>query len=102
MEPAASLRVDPRSHRAFARDGRGAWRELALTQKEFAVLSLLLRHPGSVLSRAQILHAVWGAAAFDVGPEAVDKRVGALRRKLGAQGSLIKTAHGRGYGLDAR
>jgi two-component system, OmpR family, copper resistance phosphate regulon response regulator CusR len=67
-----------------------------LTQREFTLLELLLRHPGQVLSREQILSHVWGYD-FDPGSNVVDVYVRALRRKLGAD--KITTVRGMGYAL---
>ncbi|SFQ32036.1 DNA-binding response regulator, OmpR family, contains REC and winged-helix (wHTH) domain [Amycolatopsis arida] len=67
-----------------------------LTAREFALLELFLRHPGQVLSRAQILSHVWGYD-FDPGSNVVDVYVRTLRRKLGAD--RIETVRGMGYRL---
>lgn len=67
-----------------------------LTAREFALLEVFLRHPGQVLSRAQLLGLVWGMD-FDPGPNVVDVLVRALRRKVGTQ--RIETVRGMGYRL---
>lgn len=70
--------------------------------KEFDLLVYFLRHPGTVLTRARILHAVWGHDY--VGERTVDVHVRRVRAKLEAVGmpDIIRTTHGVGYALDAR
>jgi two-component system copper resistance phosphate regulon response regulator CusR len=78
----------------------GQW--IALTTKEFALLSLLARHPGEVLSRAEIADQVWDMN-FDSDTNVVDVAIGRLRRKVDdpfAQ-KLIRSYRGRGYALEA-
>ena len=67
-----------------------------LTTREFALAELLFRHAGQVLSREQILSAVWGFD-HDPGSNVVDVYVGYLRRKLGSD--AIETVRGVGYRL---
>jgi DNA-binding response OmpR family regulator len=71
-------------------------RQVELTAREFALAEVLLRHPGQVLSREQLLDQVWGLS-FDPGSNIVDVYVRNLRRKLGA--SRIETVRGMGYRL---
>ena len=85
------LRLDPAAKRAW-RNGA----ELQLTPKEFALLELFLRHPGQVLTRSQIIEAVWDFA-YDGGSNVVDQYVKYLRRKIGWQD--IETVRGMGYRL---
>ncbi|MDS0136552.1 MULTISPECIES: response regulator transcription factor [unclassified Amycolatopsis] len=86
-------RVDLTSRRAWAGDA-----EVFLTSTEFDLLMHLLRHPGQVLSRDQLLSAVWGYAAA-AGTRTVDVHVAQLRAKLGAS-SPIRTVRGIGYAAD--
>jgi len=89
------LRLDPSSKRAW----RGNT-EVHLSPKEFSLLELFLRHPGSVLTRSQIIDAVWDFA-YDGGSNVVDQYVNYLRRKVdrpfGRQD--IETVRGMGYRL---
>jgi DNA-binding response OmpR family regulator len=73
-----------------------------LPSREFALLEYLMRHPGQVLTRQQLLDAVWGFD-FDTGSNVVDVYVGYLRRKLDIPGepSLIETVRGAGYRVRA-
>jgi len=75
-------------------------RAVDLSAREFALLSYFLRHAGQVLTRQQILDAVWGAEP-DVYSNVVDLYVHYLRRKLGELGraSLLHTVRGVGYTL---
>lgn len=81
--------------------GRRAWRAdrvIELSNREFALLEYLLRHPSQVLSRTQILFAVWEYDA-DPASNVVDVYVRYLRRKLG-EPSPITTVRGSGYRYD--
>lgn len=69
-------------------------REVDLSAREFALAEQFLRHPGSVLSREQLLSRVWGLD-FDPGSNVVDVYVRYLRGKLGAK--RIVTVRGAGY-----
>jgi two-component system OmpR family response regulator len=73
-----------------------ARRELRLSPKEFALLEFFLRHPGRVLTRSQIIEAVWDFA-YDGGSNVVDQYVNYLRRKIGRDD--IETVRGMGYRL---
>ena len=73
-----------------------------LSAREFALLGYFMRHPGQVLTRRQILDAVWGAEP-DVYSNVVDLYVHYLRRKLGdlSRDELLRTVRGVGYVLRA-
>ena len=85
------LTVDPGSHTVLVGD-----REVALTQKEFEVLCLLLKNKGQVLSRERLIEDVWGYA-FTGESRTVDVHVRTLRQKLGEAGACIETDRGYGY-----
>jgi DNA-binding response OmpR family regulator len=74
--------------------------ELALTATEFELLAHLMRRPGRVFSREQLLSAVWGYAAV-AGTRTVDVHIAQLRAKLGAA-SPIRTVRGVGYAAENR
>ena len=90
------LNVDLRSRRVK----RGE-KQVDLSSREFALLEYFMRHPGQVLSRQQILSAVWDYA-FDPGSNVVDVYVRYLRSKLDRRGepSVIQTVRGAGYRFD--
>ncbi|APG03805.1 DNA-binding response regulator [Luteibacter rhizovicinus DSM 16549] len=76
---------------------------IALTRKEFAVLSLLVRHPGRVVSQQQILREVWGATHTQ-DTHYLRIVMGKLRLKLGDDPSTprwLKTEPGVGYRFPA-
>jgi DNA-binding response OmpR family regulator len=75
-------------------------RAVKLTAREFELLAYLMRHPDQVLSRAQILNAVWGYD-YDPGTNVLDVYIGYLRRKLdAAEGNTpIETVRSAGYRL---
>jgi two-component system OmpR family response regulator len=75
-------------------------REVALTATEFDLLAHLVRHPGQVFSREQLLSEVWGYTAA-AGTRTVDVHVAQLRAKL-AGASPIRTVRGVGYAADDR
>jgi two-component system, OmpR family, copper resistance phosphate regulon response regulator CusR len=83
--------LDLRTRRALV-----AGTTVDLSAREFALLEALLRHPGQVLTRQQLLSHVWGYD-FDPGSNVVDVYVRYLRRKLGAH--TIETVRGVGYRL---
>jgi DNA-binding response OmpR family regulator len=72
---------------------------VALTATEFDLLAYLMRHPGRVYSREQLLSEVWGYAAV-VGTRTVDVHVAQVRGKLGDR-SPIRTVRGVGYSAEA-
>ena len=92
---AGDLSLDPARHRAARGDT-----VLTLTPREYGVLEFLLRNKGTVLSKAQILAAVWDAH-YDGDDNIVEVYIGYLRRKIdtpfGRQ--AIETMRGMGYRL---
>jgi two-component system response regulator RegX3 len=90
------VQVDLAGHRIVA-DGR----DVAVKPKVFELLSFLLRHPGQVMSRDQLLEHVWG---YDYGGETrtVDVHVHWLRAAIEADPAnplLVQTIRGVGYVL---
>jgi two-component system, OmpR family, response regulator MprA len=91
----ADLTLDP-----LSREVRRGARLIALSPKEFDLLSLLLHHPRQVLLRSQILDAVWGDD-FAGNANVLEVYIGYLRTKTeaGAAPRLIHTVRGVGYVL---
>jgi DNA-binding response OmpR family regulator len=89
----AGLLLDLGARRA-SRDGR----TIELSAREFSLLAYLMRNAGQVLSRVQILAAVW-EYDFDPQSNVVDVYVRYLRNKVDQPGeaSLIETVRGAGY-----
>ena len=92
-----ALTLDPLRHEVFYGD-----EAIDLTQKEFAILELMLRNQGIVLSRETFLESVWG---YDYMGETniVDVYIRFLRTKIDERFgvSLIRTVRGVGYVLRA-
>jgi two-component system OmpR family response regulator len=93
----ADLEFDPATHRVVA-----GGVELALSGKERTVLEMLLRRPGQVLTRTQILELGWDFAA-EPSSNIVDQYIGSIRRKIAALTSsvVVETVRGTGYRLVA-
>ena len=72
--------------------------ELNLTATEFDLLAYLMRRPGRVFSREQLLSEVWGYSAV-AGTRTVDVHIAQLRAKLGGA-SPIRTVRGVGYAAE--
>jgi two-component system, OmpR family, response regulator len=89
------LRLDPAAHRAW----RGK-AELDLSAKEFALLELLMRRPGRVLTRGQILEGAWDMS-YERRSNVVDVYIRYLREKIDRPfgGASIETVRGVGYRL---
>jgi two-component system, OmpR family, response regulator len=89
------LALDLRTREALRGD-----RRVELTSKEFGLLEALMRHPGQVLTRSQLMQQVWG---FDspVESNVVDIYIHYLRNKIdkGFETRMIRTVRGAGYAL---
>lgn len=72
--------------------------EIALTQREFALLEYLIRHKGRVCSRTRIIESVWDIH-FEYDSSVIDVYINALRRKLdlSKDDHYIQTVRGIGY-----
>jgi two-component system, OmpR family, phosphate regulon response regulator PhoB len=78
-------------------------RDVDLSPTEFRLLEQLMRNPGRVYSRSQLLDTVWGRDAF-VDERTVDVHVGRLRKALsrGKDVDPIRTVRSSGYAFDER
>jgi DNA-binding response OmpR family regulator len=90
-----TVRLDPSSRRTTV-----AGVDVDLTATEFDLLAALLRRPGMVFTREQLLSSVWGGAAYG-GSRTVDVHVAQVRAKLGEH-SPIRTHRGVGYSAGDR
>jgi DNA-binding response OmpR family regulator len=70
-------------------------REITLTAQEFKLLELLVRHPGRVFTREQVLNRAWGDGGL-VSDRTIDVHVKSLRKKFG-KFEFIETVRGIGY-----
>ncbi len=75
--------------------------DVQLTLKEFDLLCYLILNKGIVLSRDQIMQAVWDSP-FEMESRTIDMHIMSLRQKLGNEGALIRTVRGVGYRLGDR
>ena len=91
---AGAVSLDPDRRRVMV-DGA----VVELTATEFGLLEHLMRSPGRVFSREQLLSAVWGYEAA-AGTRTVDVHISQLRTKLG-DASPIRTVRGVGYAVDS-
>jgi two-component system OmpR family response regulator len=86
------VRLDPAT-----REVTLAGAAVSLSRREYDLLEFLLRHPGRVVSKTELLDRVWDARGVGYEPNTVEVYVGYLRRKLGS--GLIETVRGSGYRL---
>ena len=87
------LRLDVQRHQV-----RQGGEDIELTATEFKLLRLLMKRPGRVYTRQQIIESIHEGFAA-VTDRSVDVQVVALRRKLGDAGAAIETVRGVGYRL---
>lgn len=90
-----AVRVELGEHRVLVHDA-----EVALTATEFELLAFLMRRPGRVFSREQLISEVWGYQAMESN-RTVDVHVAQLRSKLGPD-NPIRTVRRVGYSVDPR
>jgi len=93
---AGDLALDPATRRVTRGDV-----QVALTPREYALLEYLIRRPGEVVSKSELLEHVWGA--YDAAElNLVEVYVGYLRRKvdLPFDRRSLQTVRGAGYRLD--
>jgi DNA-binding response OmpR family regulator len=90
---AGELQLNVESHKVI-RNGKS----IELTQKEFALLEMLLRNKGKVCRRTRIIEKVWDIH-FDKDTAVIDVFINSLRKKIDIKGhpSLIQTVRGIGY-----
>lgn len=83
--------VDRRAHRAYVNN-----EPLQLTRSEFRLLDTLIRQPGRVFQRSELIEAALGEDTM-VLDRTIDVHIRALRRKLGEHADVIETVRGVGY-----
>ena len=91
------LRLGDLHMNLLTREVSVGWRRIELSTTEFMMLEAFLRHPRHVLSREQLLSAVWGFDYYP-GSNRVEVYVRYLRQKLGP--GYIETVRGAGYKID--
>jgi two-component system OmpR family response regulator len=90
-----SLRMNPATHEAWRSES-----EIDLSQKEFALLEMFMRHPGQVLTRFQLLENTW-RYDYEHNSNVIDVYVRYLREKIDRPFGLhsLQTVRGAGYRL---
>src|ERR1700731_1084442 len=92
------FRLDRRAGVLFRRDERGAFAPMAIGSRALDILGVLVERPRDLVSRADIIQAVWPGTAVE--DSNLNVQVAALRRILDdgrAEGSCIQTVPGRSY-----
>ncbi|GAB3978471.1 heavy metal response regulator transcription factor [Spirosoma terrae] len=94
------LQVADLEMRLVSHDVLKAGKRLELTNREFALLELLMRRAGLLVTKNEIAEKVW-SADYDMGSNVIEVHIYQLRKKLDAIGTtgLIETLVGRGYRL---
>jgi TolB-like protein len=93
-----SLRLDRRRALLSRRDERDVFVPLSVGSRALSILGLLVERPGDLVTRAEIMAAVWPGAAVE--DSNLNVQIAALRRVLdegGTEGSFVQTVPGRGY-----
>lgn len=85
------IKIDSNSRKVTVSD-----KEITLTFKEFELLSYLVLNKGLVMSRDNLMIAIWGTD-FKGESRTVDVHIRTLRQKLGEAGSYIETVRNVGY-----
>lgn len=87
--------LDRESHRVYRKKS-----ELKLGPTEFRLLEYMMRHPGRVFSRTQLLDNVWGETNY-IDERTVDVHVGRLRKAVNSNRmpDVIRTIRGAGYAI---
>ena len=94
------LKVDDLSLNLLTREAERGGARIELHAREFALLEFLMRTPGRILTRTQIIEHVW-ECHFDTGTNVVDTYIMRLRKKIddGHERKLLHTVRGVGYVL---
>jgi two-component system alkaline phosphatase synthesis response regulator PhoP len=85
------IEIDEKKHNVTV-----SGKKVNLTLKEYELLRLLMKNPGRVFTRDELLLSVW-ESDYSGETRTVDVHVGTLRAKLGKEGSRIETVRGVGY-----
>jgi len=91
------FRLDWRAGVLFRRDERGVFAPMAIGSRALDILGVLVERPGDLVSRAEIIEAVWPGTTVE--DSNLNVQIAALRRILdqNREGSCIQTVPGRGY-----
>ncbi len=96
------LQVDDLTLDPINREVRRAGRLIELTNKEYALLAVLMRRPGRIVTRSQIVEQIWDLEV-DTESNVINVYIAQLRRKIdtGRDRPLIRTVRGVGYAIRA-
>lgn len=92
---AGCIRLNPEERTVFVNEKR-----IALTYKEFELLTLFLKNKGKVFTRDMLFTEIWGSD-FIGETRTVDMHIRTLRQKLGDCGEMIETVRNVGYRMEA-
>lgn len=97
-----TLRVHDLELDLLTRKAHRGGKTIALLAKEFAILELLMRNPGRILTKTYLLEAVWDMN-FDPGTTVVESHISKLRAKIDKpfDVQLLHTSRNFGYSIDA-
>jgi len=90
----SGISIDEKNYKVFADK-----KEIILTNKEYTLISYLVKHPLQVFTRNQLLSSIWGYDA-EIYTRTVDSHISSLRKKLGDKGRFIKSIPKIGYKLE--
>ena len=88
------LRLDPQTYNVWCGS-----RKIFLNGKAFAILEILMRNAGNLVTRATIMEKVW-AMEIDPSSHTIDSTVSVLRQRIGRCGVRIRNIRGRGFILE--
>ena len=93
-----NIKMDTGTHRVYCCD-----QEAKLGPREYRILEFLMRNPGRVYSRQQILDSVWGTNVY-VTDRTIDVHIRRLRKALSSteECKVIRTIRSSGYSLDSQ
>ena len=91
MKASLSLRIDSETKMIYV-DGK----EVRLSRKEFELLALLVKQPGRVFSREEIISFLWKDSPYVI-ERTIDVHIARIRSKLGPLKSCITNRSGFGY-----
>lgn len=93
-KPALSIEEFILDREAVTMTAKG--RSISLTKMEFNILAFLMENNGKVMSRADLVEAIWGKGAV-VNDININMHIRAIRQKLGKSKNCIETVRGYGY-----
>jgi DNA-binding response OmpR family regulator len=93
---AAGLRIELATHRVFYKTESGQEQRLPLTPIEAKIITQLLKNPGKVITREDLMKSVWGEDVH-ISAHTVDTHMSSLRKKLGPVGEQLKAVSRQGF-----